>query len=211
MEISPIIERTLRPFSKVSEGFILQAPNRFAVPISRKRKSVLGTRKQEGAYWVLGTIPQRFAHSAWFSMPALGKGMLKQLEDDRKVPNFDTIRARTVKGRFILRAEQLALIRRSIKILNSSDISIITEGGEVLLNACFLTDKSKVPLGGHEGNRFSLRAPADVIAPFSRSFPVDIVRLLRDEDHEVTLYAEGVVEMQGVESGLVFLIPTAVA
>lgn len=211
MECSPIIERTLRPLSKASEGFILQAPNRFAVPISRKHKSVLGTRKQEGAYWVLGSIPQRFDQSAWFSMSALRKGSLQRLDDDRKLPNFDAIRARETTARFLLRAEQMTLAVRAMKILNSSDISIKTEGGEVLWSACFLTDKSTVPLGGHEGNRFTLRLPADVIAPFSRSFPVDAVKLFREEDYEVTLYADGVVEMLGAESGLVFLVPTVVA
>jgi hypothetical protein len=49
---------------------------------------------------------------------------------------------------------------------------------------------------------------ADVALPFSGSISAETLKCLCSEDYAVTIDVKGVVEMIGVESGLVFLIPT---
>lgn len=48
-----------------------------------------------------------------------------------------------------------------------------------------------------------------VSGSFSGAFEINALKALRLEDYDVTIDATGVVEMIGVESGLVFLIPTS--
>jgi hypothetical protein len=74
-----------------------------------------------------------------------------------------------------------------------------------------MTDNQIVRLkmcDGQGGATFCQTQIADVNAPFAGSISADTLKSLRLEDYTVTIDVKGIIEMIGVESGLVFLIPT---
>jgi hypothetical protein len=235
MPSSPILRRALMPFADTSDHFLLQTPNRFAVPVRERRKGALRNTVVRDAYWVLGTLPQRFEKCGWFSMEALKRGALESVAAELSIPNFARVRSGEPVVRFILSAEDMDCLLKAARTLRSTHFKISAEEGGICLSAfCQNTSNShwyepsclrhgiqkfKANPGGtpvpalrwDARNKFSLRIPAEVNFPLQRSFTSGIRRLMRDENYEVTLDTQGVVEMLGVESGLVFLIPTAVA
>lgn len=216
------LERNLRPFEKVCEHFHLLPPNRFMVMPS-KRRSVMKSGKRVAwkyeaiGHCVIGTLSDRFDQSGKFSMDELTFGRLKRSWGDQpndlqslpegEIPNHDLLRSQNEAVRFEWSAKNVCTLKkvarhfqsiRNKKSRSKLYLRITTGDQSVCLQIC----------DGQGVASYQQTLFADVISPFSGSISSETLKSLRAEDHAVTIGAKGVVEMIGVESGLVFLIPT---
>ena len=216
------LERNLRPFEKVCEHFYILAPNRFMV-MPAKRRGVMKSKKRVGwkydeiGHCVIGTLNDRFDTSGKFSMDELTIGRLMRAcgaEPNEfeslpisKIPDVNLLRNRDAAVRFELKAENVGSLKKVARLFQSVRrkksksklyLGITTGNQSICLQMC----------DGQGVASFRQTPSADVILPFSGSISAETLKSLRSEDYAVTIDVNGVVEMIGVESGLVFLIPT---
>ncbi len=217
------LERNLRPFEKVSDHFYLIAPNRFMVMPSRRRGVMKGGKRVEWKYQkighcVIGTLMDRFDQSGKFSMDQLTFARLMRSWGDQpndlqslpteNIPNLDLLRSQDGAVRFELGANQVQTMKKAARLLQR----ILNKRSRSKLFLQISTDDQSVCLNmstGQGAPYFENTLTADVISPFSGSISAETLKSLREEDQAVTIDAKGVVEMIGVESGLVILIPTS--
>ena len=217
------LERNLRPFAKVSDHFYLIAPNRFMVMPS-KRRGVMKSGKRAAwkyeqiGHCVIGTLNDRFQQSGKFSMDELSFGRLIRSLGDQpndlqslptgNIPNLDLLRSQDGAVRFELDTKNV----RTLKKVARHFQSIRNKKSKSKLHLQITTDDQNAVLQMCDGQgvaSFRLTLSADVISPFSGSISAETLKSLREEDQAVTIDAKGVVEMIGVESGLVIVIPTS--
>lgn len=224
MILSRNLQRNLRPFAHATNEFFLLPPNRFALQIS-KRRGVRKDGKRVGwkydpqGQWVIGTLNQRIAVPGKFSMTdaiigclAFSQGWdVDNLESlpTGKLPDFDACRSRDALVRFTLTRGEITLLRRlakgfAVKVKKRSvppKFVISGQDGQIRLEMSALNEVSKIVL----------TVNAEIVSPITRSFAPHLLNHLRPDDYDVTVDAKGLVEMIGIETGLVFLTPTAVA
>jgi hypothetical protein len=166
---------------------------------------------------VIGTLSDRFDQSGKFSMDELTFGRLKRSWGDQpndlqslpegEIPNHDLLRSQDEAVRFEWSAKSVRTLKkvarhfqsiRNKKSRSKLYLRITTGDQSVCLQMC----------DGQGVATYQQTLFADVISPFSGSISAETLKSLGAEDHAVTIDAKGVVEMIGVESGLVFLIPT---
>ena len=216
------LERNLRPFEKVCEHFHLLPPNRFMV-MPYKRRSVMKSGKRvawkydEIGHCVIGTLNDRFDMSGKFSMDELTIGRLMRACDVEpnhlaslligKIPNLEMLRSRDEAVRFELKAKDIGSLKKVARLFQSVRrkksksklfLGISTGNQSVCFQMC----------DGQDVASFRQTLSADVMLPFSGSISAETLKCLRSEDYTVTIDVKGIIEMIGVESGLVFLIPT---
>lgn len=217
------LERNVRPFEKVSDHFYLIAPNRFMVMPSMRRGVMKGGKRAAWKYeqighCVIGTLNDRFQQSGKFSMDELSFGRLIRSLGDQpndlqslptgNIPNLDLLRSQDGAVRFELGTKNV----RTLKKVARHFQSIRNKESKSKLHLQITTDDQIASLQMCDGQgvaSFRLTLSADVISPFSGSISAETLKSLGAEDHAVTIDAKGVVEMIGVESGLVILIPTS--
>lgn len=232
MTLSPILRRSLMPFVDTSDHFLLQTPNRFAVPVRERRKGAIRNTIVRDAYWVIGTLPQRFEQCGWFSMEALTRGALESVAAEPSIPNFARVRSSEPVVRFTLSAEDMDCLLKAARTLRSTHFEIDAEDRAVRLTA-FCQDSSnthwfepsylrhgiqkfKANPGGipvpalrwDARNRFSLNVAGEVVSPVKRSFSAGVRKFLCTEDYEIALYGNHAVEIASVESGLAIIVGT---
>lgn len=221
------LERNLRPFEKVCEHFHLLPPNRFMVMPS-KRRSVMKSGKRIAwkyeaiGHCILGTLNDRFEKSGKFSMDELSNGRLMRafnVEPDElqslpkgEIPNLALLQSQDEAVRFELSSKDvwsLKKVARQFQFVRNQNEKTKKIKSKVRLN--IMTDNQIVRLkmcDGQGNASFCQTQIADVNAPFAGSISAEALKCLCSEDYAVTIDVKGVVEMIGVESGLVFLIPT---
>lgn len=216
------LERNLRPFEKVCEHFHLLPPNRFMVMPS-KRRSVMKSGKRVAwkyeaiGHCIIGTLNDRFTTSGKFSMGELSDGRLMracnvepgdlQSLPEGEIPNLALLRSQDEAVRFELNSKDVRSLKKVARLFQSLrnkksksklHLRITANNQSVCLQMC----------NGQGDASFRQTLDADVALPFSGSISAETLKCLCSEDYAVTIDIKGVVEMIGVESGLVFLIPT---
>lgn len=214
------LERNLRPFEKCSEHFYLLAPNRFLVPLSNRR-SLRGNRKRVGwkfhqtGVWVIGTLNDRFDKSGKFLMNDVTFERLRRSEGleaneiqnmlNGQIPDLDAARFRDAIVRFELSLEDILSLKKAVRLFRSfprrtkakQSLAISADRQGI----CFdISDKEN-------GISYRLNQAGKVLSPFVGSIFVETLKFLKLEDYAVCIDATGVIEMIGIESGIVFLFP----
>jgi hypothetical protein len=221
------LERNLRPFEKVCEHFHLLPPNRFIVMPSerrsvRKNNKHIRWKYDKIGHYVIGTLNDRFTTSGTFSMNELSDGRLMrtcsvepndlQSLPPRKMSNLEMWRSEDAAICFELNSKDVRALKkvaRQFQFVRNQNEKTKKIKSKVRLN--IMTDNQIVRLkmcDGQGGATFCQTQIADVNAPFAGSISADTLKSLRLEDYTVTIDVKGIIEMIGVESGLVFLIPT---
>jgi hypothetical protein len=216
------LERNLRPFEKVCEHFHLLPPNRFMVMPS-KRRSVMKSGKRVAwkyeaiGHCIIGTLNDRFITSGKFSMSELSDGRLMracnvepgdlQSLPEGEIPNLALLRSQDEAVRFELNSKDVRSLKKVARLFQSLrnkksksklHLRITANNQSVCFQMC----------DGQSDASFRQTLDANVALPFSGSISAETLKCLCSEDYAVTIDIKGVVEMIGVESGLVFLIPT---
>jgi hypothetical protein len=216
------LERNLRPFEKVCEHFHLLPPNRFMVMPS-KRRSVMKSGKRIAwkyeaiGHCIIGTLNDRFTTSGTFSMNELSDGRLMracnvkpgdlQSLPEGVIPNLALLRSQDQAVRFELNSKDVRSLKKVARLFQS----FRNKKSKSKLHLCITANNQSVCLqmcNGQGDASFRQTLDADVALPFSGSISAETLKCLCSEDYAVTIDVKGVVEMIGVESGLVFLIPT---
>lgn len=216
------LERNLRPFEKVCEHFYIIAPNRFVVMPS-KRRNVMKSGKRvawkydEIGHCVIGTLNDRFDASGKFSMDELTVGRLMRAcgaEPNEltslpigKMPDVDLLRSRDAAVRFELKADDIGSLKKIARLFQS--VRRKQPKSKLYLGLTTADQTAYLEMSdGQEVASFRQTLSADVMLPFTGSIAAETLKCLRSEDYAVAIDVKGVVEMIGVESGLVFFIPT---
>lgn len=220
--------RNLRPFAKVSDEFLLIAPNRYAVHAGKRRpKWKIGRRPSE--FCIVGTLNEPVSETGRFAMSGLLDGRLESLPIGN-LRDLDALRSHDPIARFTLDAGSVLMLQKAAKLLKSTHFGILACDDVLTLKMlCRDTqirhwsdswyhvrgvfksrkDGKPAPTRCHDvGHSFTQEIDGWFSQPFSRAFEVNALKSMGAEDFEVTIDVRGVVEMIGVESGLVFLIPT---
>jgi hypothetical protein len=201
----------LRPFEASCEHVALLPPNRFAVqPRIRIPRSRLFLNYR---FWVIGTMIERIDKPSWHSMRevrqfrrATDAGLaLPQLQclDPATLPDFDAIRSVEAEARFTLGRADVRNIKRIIGLkdyLRPVYKTVELSSSNKRLHALFTGDRR--PFGDAILTCCGISDDA-----FNRTIFTYAFRFLRDEDYDATFDVDGNLELVGLESGLVFLIP----
>lgn len=221
MTFSRNLERNLRPFANATNEFLLLPPNRFALQIC-SRRGIYEERKRIGwkytptGHWVLGTLNQPVADLRKFSMPdalmqcrALSRGWsANDLESLPlgKVVDFSACRSSDAVLHFTLNRDAIALLQRvargfAVKVKKRRippNITLLADGGGIRLHISSIDETSKI----------AVAMTGEITTPIKRNLDTTMVKYLCVDDYAVTVDAKGIVEMIGIETGLVFLIHT---
>lgn len=212
MRPSRNLSSNLRPFEASCEYVALLPPNRFAlqprirIPNSRKHLSY--------SFWVIGTMIERVEEPSWHSMSdvrqfrrasaaSLTPQQMRCL-DPAKIPDFDALRSIDAAAQFTLGRDDVRNIKRIIGLkdyrqLVYESVELSCLNGQ--LNALFVGNR-------HPFGDAMLACCGRSNDAFNRTFFTYAFPYLRDEDYDATLDIDGNLEFVGVESDLVFLIPS---
>jgi len=225
------LTRNLRPFAKVSEEFLLITPNRYAVVAGKRALRAKRVGKNPQQFCIVGTLNEPVSETGRFAMSGLLEGRLESLPTGN-LPDLDALRSRDAIVRFTLNSGSVLMLQKAARLLKSTHFGIVASD-DVLTLKMFCRDTSNdhwldpwylargkrvfksrkdrkpVPALCHDArNSFTQKIDGWFSRPFSGAFEVNALKSMGAEDFEVTIDVKGVVEMIGVESGLVFLIPT---
>ncbi len=221
MTLSRNLYRNLVPFETANDHFFLLPPNRFAVQICNRRGIYRG-RKRVGwkftplRQWVMGTLNQRISEPAKFPMSDAIMGC-KALSFGLNVSEIDglpaddlgglnVVRSRDPAVRFTLTSDSVLALRRlargfGVKVKKRTvppKLTFTASDGKVQLALSALNEVSK----------FAVTTDAEVITPMTRTIDPKCLKHLSIDDYDVTVGTDGVFEMIGIETGLVFLTDT---
>lgn len=221
MTLSRNLRRNLTPFETANDHFFLLPPNRFAVQIC-DRRAIYRERKRVGwkytplGNWVIGTLNQRISEPVKFSMSEAMMGC-RALSYGLNAVEVEGSPSGDLSGLNVVRstdpAVRCTLTRQSVILLRR-----LARGFGVKVNK--RTVPPKLTLAAREGqvhltlsavnglSKFVLTTDAEVISPITRTIEPKCLKHLCVDDYDVTLGTDGVLEMIGIESGLVFLIAT---
>jgi hypothetical protein len=124
-----------------------------------------------------------------------------------EIPNLALLRSQDESVRFELNSKDVRSLKKVARLFQSLrnkksksklHLRITANNQSVCLQMC----------DGQGDASFQQTLDANVALPFSGSISAEALKCLCSEDYAVTIDVKGVVEMIGVESGLVFLIPT---
>lgn len=226
------LKRNLRPFAKVSEEFLLITPNRYAVLAGKRSPKAKRRGIPSAQFCVIGTLNEPVAETGRFAMSGLLDGRMESLPMGN-IPDLDAFRSSDAVVRFSLSEESVLMLQKAAKLLKSTHFGIVACDDALTLKVfCRDTsndhwldpwhlargkrvfksrkDRKPVPALCHDArNSFTQKIDGWFSHPFSGAFEVNALKSMGAEDFEVTIDVKGVVEMIGVESGLVFLIPTS--
>jgi hypothetical protein len=211
MHPSRNLSSNLRPFESSCEYVALLPPNRFAVePRIRIPRSRLFLNYR---FWVIGTMIERVDVSSWHSMRevrqfrrATDAGLtLQQMQclDPVMIPDFDAIRSVDAEARFTLNRADVRNFKRIIGLkdhLFPVYETVKLSNSNRQLYAFFTGDRD--PFGDAMLACCGISNDA-----FNRTIFTYAFRFLREEDYDATFDVDGNLELVGLESGLVFLIP----
>ena len=225
------LKRNLRPFAKVSDEFFLIAPNRYAVLAGKRPPKAKRRGRPSAEFCIVGTLNEPVSETGRFAMSGLLDRRLESLPTGN-LPDLDVLRSGDAIVRFTLNAGSVQMLQKAAKLLKSTHFGIVASD-DVLTLKMFCRDTSNdhwldpwylargqrvfksrkdrkpVPALCHDArNSFTQKIDGWFSHPFSGAFEVNALKSMGAEDFEVTIDVKGVVEMIGVESGLVFLIPT---
>jgi hypothetical protein len=124
-----------------------------------------------------------------------------------EIPNLALLRSQDEAVRFELNSKDVRSLKKVARLFQSLrnkksksklHLRITANNQSVCFQMC----------DGQSDASFRQTLDANVALPFSGSISAETLKCLCSEDYAVTIDIKGVVEMIGVESGLVFLIPT---
>ena len=206
------LSSNLRPFEASCEYVVLMPPNRFAL---QPRIRLPNSRQHLNySFWVIGTMIERVDQPSRHSMIDVRKfrrasvaGLTPQQMqclDPAKMPDFNALRSIDAAAQFTLGRDDVRDIKRIIGLKDYKHI--VYESVELSclkgqLRALFAGNRH--PFGDA---MLACRGRSNDI--FNRTFFTYAFLYLRNEDYDATLDVDGNLEFVGVESGLVFLIPS---